>query len=74
MTYTWFSLAAIFDEACMLLEQRGLSLSNEIEQLIAQRISQAAESGERDRNKLLATALERIVAENGLIDRPLLLN
>jgi hypothetical protein len=47
------SLAEILDEACMLIEQRGISLSREIEEDLAKRISRSALRGESDHANFL---------------------
>jgi hypothetical protein len=72
MTHILLNLADILDEACAILEERGQSLSTDIEETIAQRITHCAKSGERDHDRLLAAALEGLVAEEYSLDRLLL--
>jgi hypothetical protein len=68
------NLADILDEACMLLEQRGRSLSHALEVLLARQISDSARKGERDHNKLLAAALASVIGEDAMFDGARVLN
>jgi hypothetical protein len=74
VTHILLNLADVLDAACNILEELGVSPTHEIETLIAQRITRVASRGERDRDKLLAAALDGVVDQEHFLGRPQLLN
>jgi len=73
MTHILLNLADILDQACAIVEEeRGQALSPDLEHTIAKRITQCAELGERDREKILTVALLGLVTEEFSLSRALL--
>jgi len=68
VTHILFNLADVLDEACNILEELGVSLTHEIEGLLARRIARIASRGERDRNKLLMMALDGQVDQDQFLE------
>jgi len=72
MTHILLNLADILDEACAILEGRGLRTGPDVEETIAKRLMQCAKAGERDHDKLLAAGLEGLVPQEFSLERLLL--
>lgn len=62
LAYIMLQLVDVFNDACTMLEdERGETLSRDVEAIIAQRITECAKQGERDPIKLRAFALQGFI-------------